>query len=37
MSQNEFNDHFGSVIKPDTVRITSVMKVSRKEVKQQQP
>ena len=29
MTANEFNDHFGSEMRPDTVKITSVMKVQR--------
>ena len=29
MSAHEFNDHFGSEMRPDTVKITSVMRVSR--------
>lgn len=29
MSANDFNDHFGSEMRPDTVKITSVMRVPR--------
>lgn len=29
MSANEFNDHFGSEMRPDTVKLTSVMRVPR--------